>query len=620
MGGSLSFRAEEDRCSESEVEPVTPSCGVSGAVLDEAVVGHWLQLQSRLIAGLKVACTTLVDDVVRPGGRREYSLPEDYSDLTELQAMVAMAGRTSAPVVTGIAGSSRDKGSKAPLRVAVPLKSKGQDLGVIAVEVDATLSNHKTVLQLLEWGGAWLGLLLESLALTAPGAPEGVSRLYQQVVDQSDYRGAAITAVNGLAGYFSCDRVTLGWVGKKVHQIDAVSGLSGFSERSVVMKRIRDAMDECAIQGRPLSWPTLDGNSESVAHAALGAGNDGLTVCTLPIELDGLIIGSLSLERRAPYGFSIRDVDEYARIAGPLMQLLALQRERTQSWIRLLLNRQLRAGRWLIGKKSLGWKTGLVVGALILSALSLIQGTHRVAAPAVLEGAEQRAVVAPFEGYVAEAPVHAGEQVSKGQLLLRLEDQELDLERQRVSSERAELRNQYRQALAKLEHAKTRILQAQLVQADARLELLDKQLERTSLVAPIEGLIISGDWSRSLGMPVERGEVMFEVAPLDSYRVAIEVPDRDIAFLQFDQQGHLVLSALTDQRFPLRVTGVTSISTQAGVGAGFRVEADIEESVDKLRPGMQGLAKVNVGERSVLWLWTHRLVEWLRYQLWSWLP
>ena len=53
----------------------------------------------------------------------------------------------------------------------------------------------------------------------------------------------------------------------------------------------------------------------------------------------------------------------------------------------------------------------------------------------------------------------------------------------------------------------------------------------------------------------------------------------------------------------------------------FAVEAAIDgPAVAALRPGMQGIAKVVVGQRSLLWIWTHGLVDWLRLTLWSWTP
>ena len=31
-----------------------------------------------------------------------------------------------------------------------------------------------------------------------------------------------------------------------------------------------------------------------------------------------------------------------------------------------------------------------------------------------------------------------------------------------------------------------------------------------------------------------------------------------------------------------------------------------------------GLGKIEVGERRMLWVWTHKMVDWLRLKLWSW--
>ena len=39
-----------------------------------------------------------------------------------------------------------------------------------------------------------------------------------------------------------------------------------------------------------------------------------------------------------------------------------------------------------------------------------------------------------------------------------------------------------------------------------------------------------------------------------------------------------------------------------------------------LRPGMDGVGKVDVGDRSYGWILFHGLVDWLRLKLWLWLP
>jgi hypothetical protein len=34
---------------------------------------------------------------------------------------------------------------------------------------------------------------------------------------------------------------------------------------------------------------------------------------------------------------------------------------------------------------------------------------------------------------------------------------------------------------------------------------------------------------------------------------------------------------------------------------------------------MEGIGKVDAGERKVIWIWTHHLVDWLRLWTWKWL-
>jgi len=52
----------------------------------------------------------------------------------------------------------------------------------------------------------------------------------------------------------------------------------------------------------------------------------------------------------------------------------------------------------------------------------------------------------------------------------------------------------------------------------------------------------------------------------------------------------------------------------------FRVEATINETGLTLRPGMEGIAKVEIDERSLLWIWTRPLIERIRLFIWAWTP
>jgi hypothetical protein len=39
-----------------------------------------------------------------------------------------------------------------------------------------------------------------------------------------------------------------------------------------------------------------------------------------------------------------------------------------------------------------------------------------------------------------------------------------------------------------------------------------------------------------------------------------------------------------------------------------------------MRPGMEGVGKVDIDRRNYLWIWTRQVVDSLRLAAWSWLP
>jgi hypothetical protein len=119
---------------------------------------------------------------------------------------------------------------------------------------------------------------------------------------------------------------------------------------------------------------------------------------------------------------------------------------------------------------------------------------------------------------------------------------------------------------------------------------------------------------------VEQGKVLFELAPLDAWRVILKVDERDIAHVRDGVAGELVLTSLPGQSFPLKVKKVTPVSVAEEGRNYFRVECELPKGAAKLRPGMEGVGKVEAGERSLLWIWTHRFTDWLTLKAWEWLP
>ena len=164
------------------------------------------------------------------------------------------------------------------------------------------------------------------------------------------------------------------------------------------------------------------------------------------------------------------------------------------------------------------------------------------------------------------------------------------------------------------------MVSAQLQQATAQLALASERLKRATLVAPFDGVVISGDLSQLIGSPVEQGKKLFEIAPLEAYRVILQIDEREVRHIQVGQAGKVVISGIVGEPIAFHVGKVTPVATSQDGHNFFKAEAKLEQTPTGLRPGMEGVAKVSVGTRQLWWILTHSLMDWLRLSLWTWLP
>ncbi|NNL11482.1 MAG: HlyD family efflux transporter periplasmic adaptor subunit, partial [Pseudomonadales bacterium] len=212
--------------------------------------------------------------------------------------------------------------------------------------------------------------------------------------------------------------------------------------------------------------------------------------------------------------------------------------------------------------------------------------------------------------------LRAGDLVNQGQQIASLKEDTLKLEKQKWENEYLKVEKEYQQALGERDRKKLSVLRAKLDQLKAERMLVENKLARTKIVAPFDGMIVSGDLSRQLGAPVKRGDVLFEVAPVDNYRVTLEIDEFDMDGVRPGKQGKLVVAALPGQALNVTLEQLIPVAVAEDGRNYFRLEAALAEEADFLRPGMRGVAKIDMGERKLLWIWTHSLID--RLRMWAW--
>ena len=589
-----------------------------GAASDpEQFCRSWLAVQCQLIGGAQQGIVVLQKPGVETFAPLAY-WPEGSRDRTALAEVVERA-------LQGGRGLVEPRGPD--FRLAYPVRVDGRIRGVVGMEISGRdeLALQAAMRQ-LQWGAGWLEVLLRRHADPGEAARLRVKLMLQLVgafLMQRDFRDAAMALVTDVASQLGCDRVTLASLERGRLRVEAVSHASQFDARSNLLTATVGAMTEALDQGEAVVHPSEREERLVVthAHAELAQLAGGAAVASFPLTHNGQAVGALTLERAHGARFDAQTIELVEGLAGMLGPLLELQRTRHQSLPAHAARKALDLRSRLFGPRHGGLKLG--AAALVLLALFLVfaKGAYRVGADARIEGEIQRAITAPFQGYVREAVARAGDAVKKGQIMARLDDRDLRVERARLGSQREQLAQQYRDAMARQERSQVRIVSAQIAQAEAQIALLDEQLARTEVSAPFDGVVVSGDLTQSLGAPLERGQVMFEVAPLDAYRIVLQVAEQDIADVRVGQAGELVLTPMPGERYPLKVVKITPVSTAKDGRNVFRVEAELGARADeRLRPGMEGVAKIEIGERHMAWIWTRRMVDWLSLRLWSWMP
>jgi RND family efflux transporter MFP subunit len=573
---------------------------------------HWLHSYCESDPRVKSALVLLAT-----GGTQQEAAHWPVGDAARVSLLAAarVASRRARPLVlTPPVGGGTD--GEPGRVVALPLVHAQSALGVLAFAVQPGLEESDQALlgELEKTATALVVALQEASSVVTPSAGNRLLQLQVPLLGKQSLEQAASALCSELASNLGFDRVSLGLGQRAGLKLIALSHGAEFGRRQGLSQALAAAMQESIDQAVSISYPLAAEVPPRIvqAHATLAAQGPG-SVLSVPLIGTGEAIGSLCFERERPV-----TADELAAIeelASRLAPLMALKQRAEHPWSARAAD-CLHA--WWGGRsqrsRRLAWFAALV--AVVL--LALMPYDYRIGASARLEGEVQRVVAAPTDGYLHAAHVRPGDTVKAGQLLVELAQQDLQLENHKWEAELNQHQNSAAGALARGDRTQYALAQARATEGAAQLELAREQLARTQLTAPIDGLVIKGDLSQSLGAPVQRGEVLLTLAPHEAFRLIIDVDERDIGTVVLGQHGQLALSALPGERLEFIVSRITPVA-QAREGRNvFEVEASFDKPPAGLRPGLQGVAKIDAGSRRLGWIATHRLSEWLGLTFWGW--
>jgi Barrel-sandwich domain of CusB or HlyD membrane-fusion len=294
---------------------------------------------------------------------------------------------------------------------------------------------------------------------------------------------------------------------------------------------------------------------------------------------------------------------------------IALLSEWTDMWAhewRARVNAQLRRGLFggwagLKNLRNARWIRYALPAVVILC----IPVRLTVLAPGELVPARPSVIRAPFDGVVGQVLVQPNQRVSENQPLFTLDQSTLQarlgVAQQALITAEAAYRQQAQIAVFDAKgKARLAELQGAIAERQAEASYLKQQLERSTITASRDGIVMFDDPSQLTGRPVVTGERIATVA--DEHDVEVEAWLAPGDLIELPSRPHVTLYLNTSPLSPVSATlrYVLYEATESPDGSfAYRMRATVNKDQALHRVGLRGTAKVS-GKHVPLVYWLLR--------------
>ena len=555
-------------------------------------------------------------------GRAEMVWPEGRLPSDTARRAAAEASQRARPALAGYLpghGALAD----GPTAVAIPIPVPGEIPAILLLEAEiADPEALNWAMTTLSLAMGWVpAILLTEHRKDDTGAEQSALlslKAMTAFIAHRRFSEAARALMTHLADRYDCDRVALGLKRGERIRLEAISHTGVFSRALGLSRRIQAAMEEACDQERVIHWPLPVGEAADLivaAQADLVAGVSDRFVLSVPL-FDGKTYRGVILFERTGRRFGAEELRRIEALCA-LMTPILLEKRENDRWLVVRAAKSVqRALALAFGRSHLVIKVCVAAALVASGGLVFLDGDRTVVAEAVVQGTEIRTIAAPFSGFIAEAPFREGDHVSRGDLLVRLDDRDFTLELTRLKTLRGQTELELDKAMSEHKRAETALAESRIRQNDAEIALTEQQIARTKIVAAFDGTVISGDLSQNIGGSVDQGQPLLVVAPLTDFRVDLMVPEDAVDMIKVDQVAALKVAPLPERSFDLTLRQTMPVARYENGQTRYQVEGRFVTTPEGLVPGMTGIARINLGRASLAELWLGPFYD--RLLLWLW--
>ncbi len=467
--------------------------------------------------------------------------------------------------------------------------------------------------------------------ISMPSSPGGTQNtkndqaVERAVVKASDFKslhelGFAIT--NSMKNKFSCEQVVLSYVKGSKLQIISISGLDDVYPNSPGVKKIHSAMEECYDFADVIcsqiedDWTETSVTSNHCLHRAWHIENGSAPVASVPLMVGDNCIGILSFTRAKKFPFTQVELSKIVETVSPFAPAMMLVAKAERGLWNHMTDSAKKGASWFFAPRSYQRK---LVAALLLAGMAyfcLAKTDYQVTTTSQITPSDVQVFAAPFEGTIGDCHVEDGQTVERGDLLYEMDTTDLQLEMDRLESELEVLRLRVNQALVIRDVRAASLAGAEIQVVTAKQDITKHNLSHAQVRATSRGTIVAGKLSQRIGEIVPLGAPLMDFVPEGDWSIELVASEGVATDLQVGLKGEFACNARPGEMLHCKIVRLRpSFEPRDGKNV-FIAEAIVQDNPEWMRPGMEGVARLDVGQRRVWWVTLHRAIDYIHLNFW----
>ncbi len=427
--------------------------------------------------------------------------------------------------------------------------------------------------------------------------------LMQTIAASDRFATACHELTSQLQTHLNVVRIVLGWQGNRRSQrVVSVSGVPNQDKHSEEVRLYQSCLDEAIVRGSLGIWPSVDENVDSMLSHKQVAGRDR-EVFSLPlVTKTGTTVGSLLvIASRGQITTGTSTINFLMAAGSPIADVLASS-ERAEGSPLTKVHRWYRT-------KPLPRRIVIAGVCACGIASAWIPVHYKVPATSVIEPVQRRFCVAPHDGLVQQTMAQPGDVVEADQPIASMDGREVRWELAGLMAQHRRAAKQHDAHLAT--HNTSEAMQAELEmqRLQSQIDLMRYRESNLMLTAPIDGIVLSGSMDRRENFPVDQGQVIYEIAPLDELRIELNVASDDVPHISQGTTVEMMFAGFGSETFTATISKIRPQSEIREDQNVFVAECLLANHDGRLRPGMKGHAKIQGEKHPIGWIALHRAWE-----------